>query len=332
MSPIMHDSNINTMEQQKQIQTPPGPLNKKQFLKHNYIIFDWDDTLLPSTALMNAGITLQSVMMNKEVYNQFRQHEIHVIKILQRAITLYAKCYIITNAETGWVELSAAKFMPNVVPLLNNIIIISARSMFQEYNINNANIWKTMAFRARVLALVNPKTELNIISFGDSECERNALLSISYQFKSARTKNIKFITGPTIEQLTRQLEMIVNNFQFLFQHDGNLDLMLTITQHARITIQPPTNEMVSLPDVMSIVATDNVPLNELRMKQSQYEEQTYQILELQQKQYEEQARNLSYIDKILEDDRTKNKIKNKYENIMHDLTNQFQSLTTKVAA
>ena len=38
---------------------------------------------------------------------------------------------MVTNAETGWVQLSAAKFIPAVVPLLSRVSILSARSTYE---------------------------------------------------------------------------------------------------------------------------------------------------------------------------------------------------------
>lgn len=39
-------------------------------------------------------------------------------KILEMSVA-YGKTYIITNAGEGWVQYSAEKFMPSVVPILS---------------------------------------------------------------------------------------------------------------------------------------------------------------------------------------------------------------------
>jgi len=43
----------------------------------------------------------------------------------------YGKTFIITNAAEGWVQFSAAKFMPSIVPILDKITIISARTKYE---------------------------------------------------------------------------------------------------------------------------------------------------------------------------------------------------------
>ena len=48
-------------------------------------------------------------------------------KILELSVAK-GKTYIITNAGEGWVQYSAEKFMPTVVPILSQIKIISARA------------------------------------------------------------------------------------------------------------------------------------------------------------------------------------------------------------
>ena len=43
------------------------------------------------------------------------------------------------------------------------------------------------------------------------------------------TKSIKFVERPSMEQLWRQLELVTNCFKDICSHDGDLDLMLTIS-------------------------------------------------------------------------------------------------------
>jgi hypothetical protein len=39
---------------------------------------------------------------------------------------------IITNAAEGWVEFSANRFMPSVVPCLEKVKIVSARARYEK--------------------------------------------------------------------------------------------------------------------------------------------------------------------------------------------------------
>jgi len=43
----------------------------------------------------------------------------------------YGKTFIITNAAEGWVEYSAERYMPSLLPVLEKITIISARTRYE---------------------------------------------------------------------------------------------------------------------------------------------------------------------------------------------------------
>ena len=68
----------------------------------------------------------------------------------------------------------------------------------------------------------------NIISFGDSIHERLAIHKVTSTMRNARTKSIKFVERPTVEQLKRQVDLVSSCFDEIYRHNGSLDLMLTI--------------------------------------------------------------------------------------------------------
>jgi hypothetical protein len=46
---------------------------------------------------------------------------------------------------------------------------------------------------------------------------------------NTRTKSVKFAERPSMEQLRRQIELVTNCFQYIHNHEGDLDLQLTVT-------------------------------------------------------------------------------------------------------
>jgi len=73
------------------------------------IFLDWDDTLLCSSVLSNQGIKLDSDMESAaELVSQLEELSDSVIAVLTVALT-HGVVYIVTNGETGWVQLSAQK-------------------------------------------------------------------------------------------------------------------------------------------------------------------------------------------------------------------------------
>jgi hypothetical protein len=195
------------------------------------IIFDWDDTLLASSFLSSKGYRLDNNMQRcSEVDEQLKLLEKAVINVITTALQ-YGEVHVITNAETGWVQLSAKKFIPGVLPILERVTVVSARSTYEKTHPEAPLKWKECAFQDN---LVRHFTEYdsvikNIISFGDSHVEREAVRNVSRSFTNAKTKSVKFAERPSMEQLRRQIDLITNCFQYIYSYDGDLDLMLTIS-------------------------------------------------------------------------------------------------------
>jgi hypothetical protein len=192
------------------------------------IIFDWDDTLLSSSFLSSKGYRLDTVMRPcEEIDSQLKQLEQSVIALLTLALK-YGHVHIVTNAEHGWVQLSAQKFMPGVVPLLSQVTVISARSTYEHMFPDSPLQWKLQAFQTRLSTVLSEK-EQHIISFGDSHVEREAVRTVTRGLTNVATKSVKFAERPTADQLRRQLDLVHSCFPCIHSHKGDLDLMLTIS-------------------------------------------------------------------------------------------------------
>merc|ERR1719162_1035584 len=76
--------------------------------KHqSVIVFDWDDTLLCTS-------WLNRMEDSAETYEYLRKIAHHVRRVLEVALKS-GHTYIITNAMHGWVEYSAAKWVPELL-------------------------------------------------------------------------------------------------------------------------------------------------------------------------------------------------------------------------
>lgn len=193
------------------------------------IIFDWDDTLLASSFLSTKGYRLDDNMVRSaEVDAQLKMLERSITQCLTLALQ-YGEVHVITNAETGWVQLSAQKFLPGVVPLLSKVTVLSARSTYEDLYPESPLKWKYCAFQQRLAGLFASKKVKNVISFGDSHVEREAVRAVTRGRADTKTKSVKFAERPSMEQLRRQLELVTNCFQYIYSHEGDLDLMLTIS-------------------------------------------------------------------------------------------------------
>merc|ERR1712216_607615 len=134
----------------------------------------------------------------------------------------------ITNAETGWIELSCQKFLPSLWILMQSVSFLSARSLYETDDMQCPSMWKLRAFEkeignfARELPLGR---RLNIISFGDALHERDALFRATVRTNCCR-KNLKFLEQPDWAVLGRQHEFVNAYFQQIIDHEFSMDLCL----------------------------------------------------------------------------------------------------------
>ena len=236
----------------------PQEVSVKDTLKETTtIIFDWDDTLLPTSCLSKkdprfgqSTITTRTccsffqstfttfldypAQLPQDVLDELETHQESVCAVLVKAMQC-GTVVIITNAETGWVELSAQRFMPRVAPLLAQICVFSARSTYEPMYPDNPLQWKVAAFEQLVgqtqpMNIVDTEENLmrSVISFGDSVHERDAVRKVTANLGSTFTKSVKFVERPNLEQLRREVDLVRNCLDYICGVRDHLDLMLTI--------------------------------------------------------------------------------------------------------
>eukprot|EP00696_Hemimastix_kukwesjijk_P010729 gnl/Hemi2/2349_TR834_c1_g1_i1.p1 gnl/Hemi2/2349_TR834_c1_g1~~gnl/Hemi2/2349_TR834_c1_g1_i1.p1 ORF type:complete len:302 (-),score=63.14 gnl/Hemi2/2349_TR834_c1_g1_i1:160-1065(-) len=200
------------------------------------LIFDWDDTLFSSTWL-SSNITNpfdEPLSPTSPEAQLFEQLEAAACNLLTAAMATGHVC-IITNAENGWVQLAAQRFMPRLLPLLDLVNVVSARSTYEPFFPNNPTIWKVQAFYECVYNVLNShnliatsvgQAPINMISFGDSQVERHALHAVASHFGVHCTKSVKFMERPAIGQVIRQVELVTSYLDQVALYEGDLDLAL----------------------------------------------------------------------------------------------------------
>merc|ERR1711971_406212 len=151
-------------------------------IEETLFIFDWDDTLLPSTWLQRQGLRLDD---GSRVLHKLRERladvERTAIDVIRNA-KMHGTVVLVTNAERGWIELSCQKFLPGLLPLLENVKAVSARTTFESREVSSPLEWKLRAFEREISTFFGqerlscPHAKKNILSLGDAVHEREALL------------------------------------------------------------------------------------------------------------------------------------------------------------
>jgi hypothetical protein len=187
------------------------------------IIIDWDDTLYPTTWVMNSNIELTEPKSRYKYISYFKELDKNISCTLKN-ILLYGDVIIITNAMPEWIELSSS-VLPNTRELLKTIEIVSARKKYQ--NMHKIIEWKKLTFMDILKKRSIKKNYNNIISLGDAEYEHIALINLyntNYPFHKY-LKSVKFMKTKNYYHVIEQLKVIGHNISYICNRKQHMDLM-----------------------------------------------------------------------------------------------------------
>jgi len=191
------------------------------------MIFDWDDTLLPSTYIQQQGLKLtDDSQPTPEQWEHLKEISLGSA-ISLRAARRRGRVVLVTNAERGWVELSCRKFSPWLLPLLDGLKVLSARSEYEHRGVTSPFEWKYLAFESEINnwnSLISADAITNIISIGDAGHERQALMRAAKGVPNCLAKSVKLVERPGVSQLRKQHELLSVCIGEIVRHAGCLDL------------------------------------------------------------------------------------------------------------
>merc|ERR1719199_1024886 len=119
-------------------------------LEETILIFDWDDTILPSAWVQSQGLRLdEESKVSREQRLQLNEVANSVMETLRRAKQL-GTVVLVTNAERGWIELSCQKFLPTLYPSLESVKLLSARTTYETASLISPLDWKLCAFASEI--------------------------------------------------------------------------------------------------------------------------------------------------------------------------------------
>lgn len=220
------------------------------------IIFDWDDTVMPTAALAAGGrfaapppppppvddiqdeeandggqatqpVELQELRPSDEELAACAEAASKALE----AAGKYGKVIILTNAVQGWVFDTASRFMPQLLGDLKELTIISARSIFEPLGITEPWRWKALCMQ-RILDCYKFDRDgidgtRNLVSIGDSWHERAAAILAAQDLGfPCHVKCLKLQEAPLVGTVARQMDLCAHYFEWLVAHDGHLDLKI----------------------------------------------------------------------------------------------------------
>lgn len=213
----------------------PSPLSASHVSRalgdDRVIIWDWDDTLMCSSAI-NAG--------SLSVYQASRLDAV-LEQLLATSIFL-GETYIVTNADELWVLESTRRFTPSIMPLLMQLKVVSARKRFQHLYPGDIFAWKREAFR-EVLAARQPyrafaSSPLNLVALGDCMAELEAAETATCGMRCKAVKRVKFVDCPSADELIQQLQIIQQDLAALVAQ--KYSQLWTLADRVRPQPSPPS--------------------------------------------------------------------------------------------
>lgn len=177
------------------------------------IIFDWDDTLLPTSAIMSD---------HPPSPKELEAEAIEALRLLTLAKTL-GTVLIITNAQRRWVQQSCTTYLPALWPCLKDVEVISARDKFEKRFPDDPTQWKVEAFCE---VKENSGTIANLIALGDSTAEMDALHAMAKLYHVSYTKTLKFKERPRCTELQHEQRLVAKKLDTIVNSVKNYTIKL----------------------------------------------------------------------------------------------------------
>jgi len=216
------------------------------------IVFDWDDTLLCSSAINHQNWTPAQMQELQQL----------VVDVLETALRL-GEVMIITNGNEHWVEESTKLFFPGLQPLLDRTSVYSARAAWGRRFPGDAFAWKRAAFReilaarrgewnspsgfstaniflgcGRASTISSPSSGnggINLVVLGDSRAEMEAAEhSRNVLGRCSLVKTVKFKEMPTVYELLGQLRKLSQELGGIVFEDQNSSRSLMMQPLANV--------------------------------------------------------------------------------------------------
>lgn len=104
------------------------------------IIFDWDDTLCPSSWIRanKKVLSFFKPAPTTEKYQKPLRELQAAVEVLLKMSMKLGTVVIVTNAMDPWVETSCRNFLPSLLPLVSTLPVIYARSIFEQQGVDMA--------------------------------------------------------------------------------------------------------------------------------------------------------------------------------------------------
>eukprot|EP00927_Polykrikos_kofoidii_P008127 TRINITY_DN13368_c0_g1_i1.p1 TRINITY_DN13368_c0_g1~~TRINITY_DN13368_c0_g1_i1.p1 ORF type:complete len:477 (-),score=55.69 TRINITY_DN13368_c0_g1_i1:248-1678(-) len=202
------------------ISSLPSP-SVTEWDRDTLLVFDWDDTILPTSWLQRFHLLSAGMPMAPEVQRQVARLASACATTLSLAASLGTLVFV-TNSAPGWLVESCELFMPQILAQVHGIKTY-AKPMTAPIS------FKITTFEQECSHV------RNLISVGDGNTERAATLNLMPGVDTSSTskdldveakslKSVKLVEMPTCQELIAQHEVLQARLADIVSFHGCLDL------------------------------------------------------------------------------------------------------------
>mmetsp|Transcript_1855 Transcript_1855/g.4179 ORF Transcript_1855/g.4179 Transcript_1855/m.4179 type:complete len:275 (+) Transcript_1855:41-865(+) len=196
------------------------------------IVLDWDDTVLPTSWLREAGRSGQPLKLRHlKKLSQVEQQA----KTFLKVATEVGSVVIVTNAKRGWVQNSCERFIPGLAPSIKDLPVVYARPESSETAVNpnwdetTMLGWKEESMYTKISEFYGKgdRSWKNVVTIGDSDWDMEALMSAVKQRPTrgaCRCKFLKLPQDPDAEHVDVNLNLLSQWLPVFVAFDGDLEV------------------------------------------------------------------------------------------------------------
>lgn len=188
------------------------------------IIFDWDDTLFPTTYIIKNNINL---INNNQLFIKL---DTILYKLLKKFLE-FGHVVVVTNAILKWVFTTLESLPETKKLIINYIPIFSARELYSDQYPSAMTLWKKLLFEKifEYYFKYQNNSRANIISIGDSDHEFIALTDLNNLNNKINIKlilkSVRFLPIPTYDIILDELQVLINCAGIICSSDNHMDLI-----------------------------------------------------------------------------------------------------------
>jgi hypothetical protein len=191
------------------------------------IIFDYDDTLFPSSYIGEHDLYHTPIHSQEFVHHRekFQELETSAICTLTKAMAVGDLVVIVTNGKLDWIRYSMKMFYHRFFDFVrkNETPIVSAQDIFSSSNPHPV-MWKVNCFRQLLGSLQSTNNiPTQLISIGDGSHEAVACEVSAREF-NIPFRNVNFLETPSPKQLTQQLYLLGQEFSDIVSFQNSVEI------------------------------------------------------------------------------------------------------------